>query len=165
MNWSVPGPDKVRDEKGLCRECRQTPGQFHLDECSIQQVRMQSFRIMVDVKDEVDRQLRKWGVQNHPMGVHPDSNVLEDDGKGKYVPLIQALNNAEFEKHARDRTDTSAAAGTLTYEKILTEEYGELLGAEDPQKAYDEAIQVAAVAVSMAASIRRNEMKSALVKT
>lgn len=93
--------------------------------------------VLDEVAAEMDRQVEKWGIQNHP------------DGTG---PTIPSLNR---EEQAKAATDFAAQNGTLTYRHILAEEYYEALAAPDKAKLRDELIQVAAVALSWAKKIDR----------
>jgi hypothetical protein len=86
---------------------------------------------------ERKRQDTKWGPQNHPTGCFFSRENAHDE----------AARKAEFEHLAK--------MGKMTWRAILAEEVAELFNTASDEEAYTEAVQVAAVAVAMAESIRR----------
>lgn len=89
-----------------------------------------------DVLAEMERQLDKWGEQNHP------------DGTGEILDRWWA----DF---ARGRCEDAAAKGSVTWRLILEEEVAEAYAESDPEKLREELIQVAGVALQWAAAIDR----------
>lgn len=109
--------------------------------------------VLMDVARERLRQMKKWGEQNHPLGMGPDT-----------TPLNPYLNyeDATGETSAKDiadlftaLTDDNAKMGVLTWRDILLEEVFELLAEERADKVREEAIQVAAVAVAIVEYVDR----------
>lgn len=92
------------------------------------------------IKFEVLQQHMKWGEQNH-----------------QYVPT-KAEHRALLPREASAKIDCEKArrAGRLTWAHILVEEVAEALEAPNAEEAIAELIQVAAVAISMIDSIKRN---------
>ncbi|PYY63633.1 hypothetical protein DEJ30_12020 [Curtobacterium sp. MCPF17_003] len=97
------------------------------------------------VLEERARQDARWGAPKHlpngtgsrsyPIkGVHDDYSISEDN---------QAAEIADW---AKSECDLATAAGDVTYRHILVEEHFEALAEDDPEKLFDELIQVAAVA-------------------
>ena len=115
------------------------PGQLTLDEWTVTHARIARWSatedVLADVSNERESQHEQWGDQVLPMGTGPA--FAEEAG------MYRAI--------CRD----AAADGDLTYADILLEEVFEALAEEDPLKAKDELIQVAAVAVKMVELINR----------
>lgn len=88
------------------------------------------------VKEEQDRQVKLWGIQNHP-----DGTGLAGDGKRSddFKNLMKIL----------------AEDGLLTWRDILYEEVLEVFEKTNPLELQEELIQVAAVAASWAEAISR----------
>lgn len=86
--------------------------------------------ILADIKVERDRQMRKWGEQNHPLG-------------------FGEKGSRESANFARALCDARAKNGTVTWADILSEEYHEARAEGGLEEAREELIQVAAVAVAM----------------
>lgn len=97
--------------------------------------------ILKEVADERYRQDRKWGEQNHPNGT--GSKIFED-----YAGI------------AKRKCDTAAKNGSLTFAKILEEEFWEALAESNPQALRTELIQVAAVAVGWVEAIDRKKQNN-----
>lgn len=104
-------------------------------------------------EQELRRQAELWGEQNHPL-----------------IPCVTDLGEpadsvrARYEDGAnrwKEYNDRSVRYDRLGWHGILLEEVFELLSEEDPDKQYTEAIQVAAVALNIAGSIRRKKAKEA----
>lgn len=94
--------------------------------------------VLAQVNDELNRQDRLWGEQNHP------------DGTGDV--LYESL--ATMQKGENERL---VANGSLTWRAVLEEEFWEALAETDPSKLRTELIQVAAVATQWVEAIdRRN---------
>lgn len=93
-----------------------------------------------EARIETNEQLAKWGVQNHP-ALHSE-NARRDFAK--LAEKWKSINDARV----RD--------GSIAWDGILLEEVFEALELTDPFAMIDELVQVAAVAISMAASIERN---------
>lgn len=103
------------------------------------------FRIAREILNERERQDVKWGEpkdlpngtgpRSYPIkGVHDDYSISEDN---------QAAEIADW---AKSECDLATADGDVTYRHILVEEHFEALAEDDPEKLFDELIQVAAVA-------------------
>lgn len=101
-------------------------------------------RTMLDlVKDEMERNLKRWGEQNHADGTCP---------KAYYRKLTDCRYfNQEAVKDNR-----------LTWKLILEEEVLEAFCETDPQRLQDELIQVAAVALQWAEAIKRRKESGAV---
>ena len=97
-------------------------------------VEIRSGDVLQAIGDEMERQLGLWGEQHHPDGSGDDEFKLMAD-------------------EAKELTDRSFSAGTGTWAHILTEEFLEALAESDPEKIYEELVQVAAVASSWARDI------------
>lgn len=93
-------------------------------------------RIAHELVLETDRQLEKWGIQNHPIGNAPH-----------YAKTADIM---------RAQCDGAAEAGECTWRHILLEEWWEAMGEEDPAKVREELVQAGAVIVSMISSLDRN---------
>lgn len=97
--------------------------------------------VVIDhILGERDRQDEKWGPA-------PDNFLDRPDGTGEH-----RAKDAAF--LAQEMTDQAARAGLLTWALILNEEFREALAESDPEKLYVELIQVAAVAVAWAETIK-----------
>lgn len=94
---------------------------------------------LLDVATERDYQDEKWGPA-------PDNFLDRPDGTGE-----QYTGRANL---ARANADVSDRLGTLTWKDILNEEVWEAYAESDPDKLYVELIQVAAVAVAWAETIK-----------
>lgn len=127
--------EKYRNEDGTCRYCGSLPSQEHASTCELGKVTRQHDKITGEVFAETINQLRQWDIQDHPMGTSTAFAVQRD--------LV------------RQRTDNHAKEGRLTWADILDEEYYETLAEIDPVAMEEEAIQTAAVLVSMVAASRR----------
>ena len=101
----------------------------------VEYARAQHHRLVGWVYAETNQQLRTWNVQNHPMGT---STVYKREAD-----------------NARRNCEDAFAQGDGTWKHILEEEFWEAMAEEDPEALEKELIQVAAVAVSMAAASRR----------
>jgi hypothetical protein len=88
---------------------------------------------------ERDRQDRKWGIQNHPIGKPGEVHARKME--------------AEL---ARMICESLSANGDVTWYDILYEEFCEVFAESDPYRQREELIQVAAVAVQMIECIDRN---------
>ncbi|WP_186319237.1 hypothetical protein [Streptomyces sp. SAJ15] len=99
--------------------------------------------IAAEIDTERAAQDRKWGEQNHPNGTGPRHELLE-------------LVSTSLAAHdAREICQRNAAAGTVTWRDILTEEVCEALTEDDPAALRTELVQVAAVAFAWIAAIDR----------
>jgi hypothetical protein len=94
---------------------------------------------LIDVGTERERQVERWGPQNHADGITGAS-------------ALEHMREADF---WRAKNDSRIATGTLTWDGILLEEIHEALAETDPQRLRVELIQVAAVAVAWAEAIDR----------
>lgn len=82
--------------------------------------------ILDGIKDEMARQVAKWGEQEHP------------GGTGGWPAAMEA-------NYYRNACDGAAKDGTVTWRHILLEEVYEALAETDPERLTTELIQVAAV--------------------
>jgi hypothetical protein len=97
--------------------------------------------VLIHVAEERERQRIKWGEQNLP------------DGTSSELYRTSA-------RIAREDCERALNEGKLTFEKIMMEEVCEVLAEEDPERLYEELIQVAAVCVQWAENLQlREEMK------
>ncbi|WP_199539252.1 hypothetical protein [Desertihabitans brevis] len=110
-------------------------------------------RVLNEVGGERGRQEVKWGEQNHPNGTGGTRSLLRD----AYEPNLDLRTGAELAAIFTARTDRLAAAGRLTYEAILTEEWAEAIACDDPAELRAELVQVAAVAVAWVQKIDREQ--------
>lgn len=97
--------------------------------------------VLDEVEAECQRQIEKWGVQNHPDGTGPE-----------WAKLANALD-PEAAKAACNAAD---AVGQQTYAKIAVEETAEALAETDKRKLRAECVQNAAVYVSWIGKIDRD---------
>jgi hypothetical protein len=96
---------------------------------------------------ELHRQDALWGQQDHPLlGYNAEARRLS----------FEALA-----EHQKEVNDARAERGACDWAGILEEEVYEALGEVDPEKQIEELVQVAAVALNAARSIRRNTRKEA----
>jgi hypothetical protein len=93
--------------------------------------------VLLAVALERKRQDAKWGPQNHPTGFYlsPENTYKEQARKQEFAHL--------------------QAMGKMTWKAILAEEVAKAFNTPSDQEAYEELVQVAAVAVAAAESIRR----------
>lgn len=102
--------------------------------------------ILETVIEERDRAMAKWGVQSHP------------DGTGGKA--AEALRDA-----AREDTDEAAAAGTVTWKKILLEEVREAFAETDIDALDAELMQVMQVCCVWREDLARRRAVSLLGTT
>lgn len=98
--------------------------------------------IAEEVKDELDRQLTKWGEQNHPSvinGLSPESLAYT------YGIPVETLAKAHCDN-----------AATITWAHIAVEELCEAVAASSDSERRIELIQLAAVIVSWIECLDRN---------
>src|SRR5882724_1756167 len=96
---------------------------------------MATFESLLDVEEEVNRQLDLWGVQSHPFGTDPMWLELADLAKAKCAEKVKA--------------------GTLTWKDILIEEVLEAFGETSIEELRTELVQTAAVCTSWINDIDR----------
>jgi hypothetical protein len=99
--------------------------------------------VIEHVISERDSQDEKWG---------PAPQSFLDRLDGTAYP-----DSAEIADMARELTEEAAREGTLSWSAILLEEVYEAMAESDPDKLYAELIQVAAVAVSWAETIKARQ--------
>lgn len=109
------------------------------------------FRIAREVLNERERQDAKWGEpKDLPNGTGPDVHPLADlpfaITTGPAVRQVEKWTAGEIADAAKANCDIAADQHQVTYADILLEENFEALAEEDPQKLFDELIQVSAVA-------------------
>lgn len=107
--------------------------------------------VLQEIHNERRRQVRKHGVQNHlPDGTGPDNQLLYGMWELSTIPLEGSTNvflASLAKRRCKAHSENEGGDGTITFEHILTEEFFEAMAEEDPDRLYDELIQVAAVAV------------------
>lgn len=104
--------------------------------------RIASNPLFAAIQREQDRQVAKWGVQDHP-----------SFDAGADLEERQGLSNT-----IKSMVDASAKRGTLVWEEIMSEEVAEALAElNDDEALKTELIQIAAVALSWIESINRKE--------
>jgi hypothetical protein len=141
---------KYRLSNGDCKYCGQPPLSYHLPRCLILQVMEQHHEIAHSAVLETMSQLDKWDVQSHPMGVGPSVRLLQ------YTDVnLDLRTGAELEYIFRERCEAKAKDGSITYFDILLEEVFEAGGASTAEELEEELVQVAAVAIAMAATSKR----------
>lgn len=96
---------------------------------------------LCECEAELTRQDQKWGEQNHP-------DLASYERFQNYASLADSWKRVN---------DGRAKSGTLSWSGILFEEVYEALAEEDPDKRAVELVQVAAVALQWAESIRRKK--------
>jgi hypothetical protein len=96
-----------------------------------------------DLADEVvaerERQIAKWGVQDHPSSYSENERRVAERASVRWKRV----------------NDARVAEGTLTWDGILLEEVYEALAESDPAARRAELIQVAAVALAEVEAIDR----------
>lgn len=100
-------------------------------------------QVGVEVVDELERQLAKWGEQDHPLhgGKKPEAGVA----------LWFARASAwKVNNHKRVEDDT------MGWDSILLEEVYEALAETDPEKVREELVQTIAVCLNIIDSMERN---------
>lgn len=98
--------------------------------------------LFLAIHREQERQVAKWGEQNHP-------SFTSVDDRERRIEIAELVKAS---------VDSSAAVGSLAWEQILTEELVEAQAEiEDPTALKTELIQVAAVALSWIESVERKE--------
>lgn len=99
-----------------------------------------------DVLRERRRQFLRWGLQDHP-------SVPEPAGPHRRPPWVTL--GVPSEQVARHDYEIAEAMGRLTYGHIATEEFAEVIGAEDDEHRRVELIQLVAVALQWVDAIDR----------
>lgn len=82
-----------------------------------------------------------WGEQNHPLG------ISQTDATEVYEETAKAI------------THTAAEKGEVTWRHIVEEEFAEFLNASSDDRAYQELVQLANVALLAAESIKRKRRR------
>jgi hypothetical protein len=93
--------------------------------------------VLALVRAERGRQDKKWGAQDHAIGIRP-------------TPY-----SASVEESAKRMCERAFACGVGTWQDILREEFYELMNAPSEDRVCEEAVQLAAVLVQMVECIRR----------
>lgn len=111
-----------------------------------------------EVLEEVEASIEKHGNQDHlPDGVHPHGpNVILDaigDRTGRALAAYSSTGLADALRARCKAASHEEGDGTLTWEHIASEEWGELTAAPTLLALRTEAIQLAAVMVKWAAAI------------
>jgi hypothetical protein len=106
--------------------------------------------IINDIIIEKQKQLDKWGEQNHPI---LDSILIERDS----IRMCEEYH-LPSEIVAKQNVDINAKRNTLTYMHILVEEVAEAASCKDNiENLRNELIQIATVAISMVESLEKNK--------
>lgn len=113
--------------------------------------------VAADVAAERARQDAKWGEQNHLDGTGRVFRPLDTiAAQSSYFHATNRFGDAEdLASAAKRATDVAAGHGDVRWADILLEEVFEALAEAEPQRLYDELIQVAAVAQQWAEAIKR----------
>jgi hypothetical protein len=116
--------------------------------------------VLLELFDERQRQTAKHGDQsNLPDGTGPFA-YLEGLGDVRRTEGDLRMDRvAEWAKARTEAASHSAGDGTITFEHILTEEWGEAIAESDPNLLRAELIQVAAVAVQWIEAIDARGVK------
>jgi hypothetical protein len=107
-----------------------------------------------EVNDEMERQIDKWGVQEHPSYKHKDLIGYLDD----MADDMPSRNELTITQAAKDLCDSRLGAGECSWQDILNEEFLEARDeaiAGNTEALREELIQIAAVALSWVGSIDR----------
>ncbi|MGL5852633.1 MAG: hypothetical protein ACRCZD_17780 [Phycicoccus sp.] len=136
----------VDQEVDKPKRTRRTKEQIAADEAATSDTSSPWDDLLAQVGEELDNQLVRWGVQDHPL-------VGGGDWAGRNVAEYRR-NEATLQEQNAGR----AQMGTMGWDTILQEEVFEALSESNPEKAVAELIQVAAVAVAAADSLRRNDV-------
>lgn len=117
------------------------------------QARRRTEDVLAEVYAERIRQTDKHGDQSHlPDGTGPD--VVVRDLPVTVDRWAWASNLAHWAKaRCKAASQNEGGDGTITYERILTEEWAEAIAESDPAKLRAELIQVAATAVQWVETI------------
>lgn len=103
--------------------------------------------VLEDVLEERRRQDERYDNTKVPFGIGPETCWL--------LPYV-TFNAVEIEKDLRrDYDNFESGTGHVTFVHLLREELAELFTENDIQRAYVEAIQVAALAVSFCEEIKK----------
>jgi hypothetical protein len=100
---------------------------------------------LLEVEQEVARQHKLWGEQNHPNRGFEHNSIYAD----------------AFAEHASDwkrLNDLRVADGTIAFDGILLEEVYEAVSESEPARIREELVQIAAVAVTWIAAIDRRSI-------
>jgi hypothetical protein len=117
--------------------------------------------VLAEVAEERVRQTAKHGDQSHlPNGTGP-ALILRD------LPQYQSASRADHlaiwaKARCKAASQNEGGDGSITFEHILTEEWGEAIAESDPVKLRAELIQLAAVAVQWVQAIDRREWARAV---
>jgi hypothetical protein len=117
--------------------------------------------VLAEVAEERVRQAVKHGDQSHlPNGTGP-ALILRD------LPQYQSASRADHlavwaKARCKAASQNEGGDGSITFEHILTEEWGEAIAESDPVKLRAELIQLAAVAVQWIQAIDRREWARAV---
>lgn len=112
------------------------------------------FKIYDEISIEINNQIQKWGIQNHPS---LDQTLL--NRKGGCTPLRMCQEyQIPSEIIAKQKCDNAFIKGEGTYAHIALEEFAEVVSEFDPVKRRQELVQLAAVCVSWIGSMDRNEI-------
>lgn len=111
---------------------------------------MSTASVIDEVVAERVRQDAKWGEQNHPDGVGPNSPRHQ----------LSSITNSRYAGYRRSECQRMFAAGVGTWMDILEEEVAEAYAAPTVDELRDELIQVAAVAVAWIEAIDRRSQNA-----
>ena len=108
-------------------------------------------RIAHQVLQECNKQVEKWGEQNHPC---LDQTLLNRPGGCTPERMCQHYE-IPSEGRAKFMCDNAFKTKQGTYSHILVEEVAEAISEQDPVKRREELVQVAAVAIAQIEKIDR----------
>lgn len=104
-----------------------------------------TLNVLVEVAEERHAQDERWGEQNHPVHDHSDPTGI----------YLLGRRYADFERLAK----LAFSRGARSWALIELEELFEALAAPTPERAREEFVQVAAVAVAAVEALDRDEAK------
>lgn len=115
--------------------------------------------VLAEVLKERNRQDEKWGQQNHPDKIkdaYDESDLSNEKKNYAFDKWISAFGSCLSEKDVKLAVNSDAENGLSSWEGILTEEYAEVVDADDSELD-EELIQLAAVAVAWVEARRRRK--------
>lgn len=114
-----------------------------------------TFKVLVQIAEERERQDLKWGEQNHRDGTGGQPDLFAPDSFA-FVHMLAMRKSAA--DGARRMCDEAANDGCVTWRDILREETEEAFAEHDPIKLREELVQVAAVCTNWIEAIDRRPL-------
>jgi hypothetical protein len=112
-------------------------------------------------RGEIDRQEELWGLQRHPL-IGLDDKAYDGTDMAEYDRDHMRYACADRAEHWKKTNDKRVSVGVLGWDGILLEEVYEALEAVDLEDQVTELLQVAAVAINAAISLRRQAAEDSL---